>query len=130
MEATFDRRGVAQFGFPLLEQLRENDYLSPVKFIELMNLDIGTFADRAHVHRNTVSRAPGSATVQAHIRDNIRVLRAAYDLSGGDLNKAKVWFKNEPLPEFDYKTPETLVAEGHADDVIRLIEMYEAGAAG
>ncbi|MDB5731206.1 MAG: hypothetical protein JWQ03_1101, partial [Variovorax sp.] len=91
---------------------------------------LGTFAHRAHVHRNTVARAPDSAGVQAHIRDNVRVLRAAYDQTGADMQKALVWFKNEPIREFDYKTPETLVAEGRADDVIKLLEMYEAGAAG
>ena len=130
MEAIVSSIGTAPFGFPLLEQLREKDYLSPVKFIELMKIDLGTFAQRAHVHRNTVARAPDSATVQAHIRDNVRVLRAAYDLTGRDMQKALVWFKNEPIREFDYKTPETVVVEGRANDVIKLLEMYEAGAAG
>ena len=130
MEARLESTGVAPFSFPLLEQLREADYLSPLKFIELMKIDLGTFARRAHVHRNTVARAPDSAAVQAHIRDNVRVLRAAYDLIGADLQKAIVWFKNEPVREFDYKTPETMVVEGRADDVIKLLEMYEVGAAG
>lgn len=122
--------GAPKFGFPLLDQLREDDYLSPVKFIDLMKIDLGTFASRAHVHRNTVSRAPNSSTVQEHIRQNIRVLKAVYDLNGGDVQKALLWFKNEPIREFGYKTPETLVADGRADDVLKLLEMYEAGAAG
>ena len=130
MAATVNHPGAAKFGFPLLEQLREKDYLSPVKFIDLMKIDLGTFAARAHVHRNTVSRAPDSSTVQEHIRQNIRVLKAVYDLNGGDMQKALAWFKNEPIREFDYKTAETVVAEGRADDVIKLLEMYEAGAAG
>ena len=116
--------------FALVEELREGDHLSPEKFIELMHLDITTFAGNARVHRNTVSRAPASAGVQAHIRDNLRVLRAAFDLADGDLDKAIVWFKNEPLPDFGYKTPETLVAEGRGDDLIALIESYSAGALG
>jgi hypothetical protein len=119
-----------QFGFPLLEDLREDDHLSPVKFINLMKIDLNTFATRAHVHRNTVSRAPGSTTVQEHIRQNVRVLKAVFDLNGGDVQKALVWFKNEPLREFEYKTAEAVVAEGRADDVIKLLEMYEVGAAG
>ncbi len=53
-----------------------------------------------------------------------------YDLNGGDVQKAIVWYKNEPIREFEYKTAETVVAEGRADDVIKLLEMYEAGAAG
>jgi hypothetical protein len=113
----------------LLEQVREDDHLSPTKFIEVMQLDVATFAQNARVHRNTVARAPTSTGVQNHIRDNMRVLRAAYDLAG-DVQRAIFWFKNEALPEFEYKTPEALVAEGRADDVIGLIESYEAGAAG
>lgn len=130
MEAISSPGKVRAFGFPLLDQLRENDYLSPTKFIDLLKIDVATFADRAHVHRNTVSRAPESATVQNHIRQNIRVLKAVFDLNGGDLQKALVWFKNEPIREFDYKTPEMVVAEGRADDVIKLLEMYDAGATG
>jgi hypothetical protein len=130
MESSHRHSAPARFGFPLLEQLREEDHLSPTKFADLLNIDLGTFARRAHVHRNTVSRAPESNTVQEHIRQNVRVLKAMYDLNGGDLPKALMWFKNEPLREFGYKTGETLVAEGRADDVIKLLEMYEAGAAG
>ena len=116
--------------FPLLEELREDDHLSPSKFIQIMHLDVATFARNAKVHRNTVARAPAAPSVQSHIRNNIRVLRAAYDVSGGDMKKAIFWFKNEPLPEFDYKTAEVLVTEGRAEDVIRLLESYDAGAAG
>lgn len=130
MEASLMLGKAPAFGFPLLEDLREKDYLSPAKFIDLLRIDVATFADRAHVHRNTVSRAPESATVQDHIRQNIRVLKAVYDLNGGDLQKALVWFKNEPIREFDYKTPEMVVADGRADDVIKLLEMYDAGATG
>jgi hypothetical protein len=130
MQVTSNHGAAVKFGFRLIEQLREDDYLSPAKFVDLMKIDIATFADRAHVHRNTVARAPGSSTVQEHIRQNIRVLKAVYDINGGDIQKALLWFKNEPIREFDYKTAEIAVAEGRADDVIKLLGMYEAGAAG
>jgi hypothetical protein len=58
------------------------------------------------------------------------VLRAASDVAAGDIKRAIFWFRNEPLREFEYKTAETLVADGRADDVIRLLESYDAGAAG
>lgn len=96
----------------------------------MLKLDIGTFARRAHVHRNTVSRAPGAASVQTYLRQNIRVLAASLDASGHDLGKALQWFRNEPLPPFGYKTAEQLVADGRADDVIRLIDSCSASAAG
>lgn len=118
----------------LLEQLREEvegrAILSPAKFIDLMGLDVRAFAEQAHVHRNTVTRAPGSTGVQQHIRLNIRVLAAALATAGGDVQRAIFWYKNEPLPPFEYKTAETLVAEGRADDVIGLLDSYQAGFTG
>jgi hypothetical protein len=119
--------------FDLLAELREDiegrPILSPAKFIDLMSLDVSTFASHAHVHRNTVSRAPASLGVQQHLQVTVRVLRAALDVFK-DVQNAIYWFKNEPLPPFDYKTPQTLVTEGRADDVIRLLDSYSAGFTG
>ncbi|MEO5738641.1 MAG: DUF2384 domain-containing protein [Variovorax sp.] len=118
----------------LVERLREEvdgqNILSPTKFIDMMGLDVSAFAAHAHVHRNTVTRAPGSASVQGHIRVNLRVLSAAMATAGGDLERAIFWYKNEPLAPFAYKTAEALVAEGRADDVISLLESYQAGFTG
>jgi hypothetical protein len=118
----------------LVERLREEvdgrAILSPSKFIDMMGLDVRAFAEHAHVHRNTVTRAPASASVQAHIRLNIRVLSAALATAGSDIGRAIFWYKNEPLAPFDYKTAETLVAEGRADDLINLLESYQAGFTG
>ena len=120
--------------FDITEQLREDvdgrAILSPTRFIEMMGLDVGTFARLAHVHRNTVARAPGAASVQQHIRLNIRVLAAALAITGGDVQRAIFWYKNEPLAPFEYKTAETLVAEGRSDDVVGLLESYQAGFTG
>jgi len=120
-------------GFSLVDALREpgqDPLLSPTRYIDLLKLDINTFAINAHVHRNTVSRAPGAASVQTYLRQNLRVLTAALDASGNDVAKALQWFRNEPLAPFGYKTAEQLVVDGRADDVIRLIQSYAAGAAG
>lgn len=119
--------------FTFVEDLREpgmDAVLSPQRYIERMNLDIGTFAQNAHVHRNTVSRAPAAGSVQKHLRENVKVIKAAFDASGGDLAKSIHWFRNEPLSPFGYRTAEELVADGRAQDVIRLIQSYDAGAAG
>jgi hypothetical protein len=120
--------------FDIAEQLREDvdgrAILSPTKFIEMMGLDVGTFARLAHVHRNTVTRAPGATSVQQHIRVNLRVLAAALATAGGDVQRAIFWYKNEPLAPFEYKTAEALVAEGRSDDVVGLLESYQAGFTG
>jgi hypothetical protein len=116
-----------------LNSLREPDTLAPVlsarRYVAALNIDLQTLADQAHVHRNTVARAPQSATVQQFLREAMRVIRAATDLSG-DLPRALFWYRNEPLAVFDYQTAETLVSAGRVDDVVRYVASLQAGAAG
>lgn len=59
-----------------------------------------------------------------------RVIAVAAQVFGGDLLKAQVWYRNVPIREFEGKTAEVIVRECRAEDVIRLLEMYDAGAAG
>lgn len=103
--------------------------LSPKRFSQAMHIDLQTLAEQAHVHRNTISRAPGSRGVQGFLREALRVIKAATDLNG-DLNKALFWYRNEPLSVFGYKTPERLVSEGRTDDLLPYMASLEAGAAG
>jgi len=103
--------------------------LSPKRFSEVFSMDLQTLAAQAHVHRNTVTRAPGSEGVQRFLREALRVIRASADLSG-DVDRALFWYRNEPLPPFGYKTAEQLVSEGRTEDLLRYLESLEAGAAG
>ena len=113
--------------------LRETDtpapVLSPKRFSQAMHIDLQMLAEQAHVHRNTITRAPGSRGVQDFLREALRIIKAATDLNG-DLNKALFWYRNEPLSVFGYKTAERLVSEGRTDDLLRYIASIEAGAAG
>ena len=113
--------------------LRETDtpapVLSPKRFSQAMHIDLQMLAEQAHVHRNTITRAPGSRGVQDFLREALRVIKAATDLSG-DLSKALFWYRNEPLSVFGYKTAERLVSEGRTDDLLGYIASIEAGAAG
>jgi hypothetical protein len=114
-----------------MESLRDSDSpaLSARAFGQALKIDLQTLAQQAHVHRNTLSRAPGSESVQRFLREAVRVLRAASDVSG-DVERALFWYRNEPLPVFGYKTAEQLVSDGRADDVIRYVVSLDAGAAG
>jgi hypothetical protein len=103
--------------------------LSPKRFSQAMHIDLQTLAEQAHVHRNTISRAPNSRGVQSFLREALRVIKAATDLNG-DLNKALFWYRNEPLSVFGYKTPERLVSEGRTDDLLPYMASLGAGAAG
>lgn len=117
----------------LLEFLREPDLglavLSPSRFIRLVGIDLQTLAAQAHVHRNTLVRSPASEGVQRFLREAIRVIRAATDVSG-DVSRAMFWYRNEPLTPFGYKTAETLVSEGRTEDVLRYVMSLDIGAAG
>jgi hypothetical protein len=117
----------------LVEFLKEPDtpapVLSPKRFSQVMHIDLQTLAEQAHVHRNTISRAPGSRGVQDFLREALRVIKAATELNG-DLNKAVFWYRNEPLSVFGYKTAERLVSEGRTDDLLRYLTSLEAGTAG
>jgi hypothetical protein len=117
----------------LVEFLKDPDtpapVLSPKRFSQVMHIDLQTLAEQAHVHRNTISRAPGSRGVQDFLREALRVIKAATELNG-DLNKAVFWYRNEPLSVFGYKTAERLVSEGRTDDLLRYLTSLEAGTAG
>jgi hypothetical protein len=68
-------------------------------------------------------------SVQKFLREALRVMRAAHDLSG-DVFRSIFCYRNEPLPPFGYKTAEQLVVEGRTEDVLRYVRSLEAGAAG
>ena len=74
-----------------IDFLRDQDAgastLSPKRFGDVLSIDIQTLASQAHVHRNTISRAPASESVQKFLREALRVMRAAHDLSG-DVGRA------------------------------------------
>jgi hypothetical protein len=48
--------------------------LSPKRFSDVLSIDLQTLAGQAHVHRNTLSRAPASESVQRFMREALRVL--------------------------------------------------------
>jgi hypothetical protein len=116
----------------LAESFRENDqlYLSPRRVSEALGLQIQSLAERARVSRNTPVARPQNESLQQYLRDVVRVLTAAEDAAGGDRFRALFWFKNEPLPEFEYMTPDALVAAGKSQVVIDYIESIAGGATG
>lgn len=122
----------ADFG-ALMNYLQDADVspvsISPRRYISVLRLELQDLATQAHVHRSTISRAPNSETIQLFLRETLRVLRAATDVTG-DVERAIFWFKNEPLREFDYKTAQTLVSEGRACVAIKYLQMAEAGFIG
>ncbi len=103
--------------------------ISPKRYGQVLRVDMQTLAAKAHVHRNTISRAPDAESVQRYLRESVRVMRAATDVAGS-IEKAIFWYKNNPLPTFDYKTPQDLVSEGRTEALIRYIQSLQAGFTG
>jgi len=116
-------------GFMTFLNSEASPSISPKRFGMVFRVDMQTLAAQAHVHRNTVRLAPDTESIQSHLRDSVRVMRAAADISGS-IEKAIYWFKNHPLPTFDYKTPQDLVSEKRTEALIRYIQSLQAGYAG
>ncbi|ARK45912.1 DUF2384 domain-containing protein [Burkholderia pseudomallei] len=116
-----------------MASLRDSESAAPIvsarRFAAALRIDMQTLARLAHVHRNTLSRLAGSESVQQYLREALRIIRAATDISG-DLQRALFWYRNAPLPVFDYKTAEQLVSEGRTEDLLRYVTSLDAGAAG
>jgi hypothetical protein len=95
-----------------------------------LHIDLQTLAEQAGVHRSTITRAPSSTTVQRFLRDALRAIKAATDVTGGDVARALFWYRNHPLAAFGYKTPEQLVGMSRTEDLLKYIASLTAGAAG
>lgn len=115
----------------LFEFLREPGapIVSPQRFSEVVGIDLEVLAKQAHVHPNALTSMPHTESLQQFLRDALRVLKAATDLCG-DLDKALLWYRSQPLQPFHDKTPAQVISEGKTDALITYIAMLEAGAAG
>lgn len=103
--------------------------LSPSRLANELEIQMQDFAALAKVHRNTMTSAPTSPKVQSAVRDVVKVLSAAFELTG-DMPKALFWFRNTPLAEFGHSTAFELVESGKAQAVIAYLESRSAGASG
>ena len=103
--------------------------LSPQLFGAALQIDMQSLADQAHVHRNTLRRAPTTAAVQRHLRESMKIIKAAY-LVNGSIDKALVWYRNDPIESFGFKTAEELVSAGRTDDLLAYLSSLQAGFSG
>ena len=103
-------------------------YISPTRFSEVLGVKVMALAELTGVHRNTL-RNPSSERLQLKMREMIKVISAAAELTG-DIHKAIYWYRNEPIADYDHRTAAELVADGHADAVLAYIRDLENGARG
>jgi uncharacterized protein (DUF2384 family) len=100
---------------------------SPLRMSESLRIPMSQLARIANVHRNSLSRHPESAAVQARLGEVARIIVTASDLLGGDTARAIVWFRHQPLSGFDGQTAEELVAAGHTGAVLAHLETLRDG---
>ena len=103
-------------------------YISPARFSKAIGINVSGMARLTGVHRNTM-RNPASDRVQERLRQIVRVISAATELTG-DINKAIFWYRNEPIIDYRHQTAAELVAQGHTEAVLAYIDDLANGANG
>jgi Protein of unknown function (DUF2384) len=113
------------------EEFRSPDQpvIQPELFAEALHLKLQDLATLAGVHRTTVTETPTNARLQSFLREALRALSAAYEITR-DRDRSIFWFRNAPIPEFGYRTAEHLVATGQTEAVIRYLTSIAAGSSG
>jgi len=100
--------------------------LSPEKVGRALKMSIADLSRLTRLHRNTLSRTPGSPSVQARVGEVARIVSAAAEMIGDEAGAA-VWFRHQPLAGFSGRTAEELVAAGHADAVLEHLDQLADG---
>ena len=103
-------------------------HISPRRVADVLGVQLSRLAGIMGVHRNTM-RNPASERLQDRSRDMARVIAAATELAG-DTDQAVYWFVNEPVATRRRRTTAQLVADGHADAVLALLEELSNRADG
>src|ERR1700733_10994368 len=67
--------------------------IQPGRFAEALHLHVQDLAKLAGVHRTTVTEAPGNARLQGFLREALRALSAAYEITH-DRDRSIFWFRN------------------------------------
>jgi hypothetical protein len=103
--------------------------IEPERFAAALNLQMQELAQLAHVHRATVAEAPANARLQGFMREALQVLSAALTVVQ-DRERAIYWYRNSPIPEFQHRTAEQLVADRKGGAVLSYLASIGSGSSG
>lgn len=103
-------------------------FVDPKYYATELDLTPSELAQLAGVPPDTVTTTPESPKLQEFLLESLKVLGAAVDFSG-DYERARSWFRTEPIQPLDDKTAEILVSEGKYERVLRYIDSLNAGCA-
>ena len=107
----------------------DNLIIKPEKFAEALHLGLHDLAKLAGVHRTTVTQVPDNAKLQSFLRDAVRAMSAAHEITR-DRNRAIYWFRNSPIPEFNHQTPENIVAARKTDAIMKYLTSIASASTG
>jgi uncharacterized protein (DUF2384 family) len=108
-----------------LDDIRTGDLIAPRRMADRLRLPMTRLSKLAHLNRNTMLSRPDSPAVQEKLGQIARIIARAADLAG-DEGRAIIWFKHQPLPGWG-RTPEELVADGRAREVLDDLERMAEG---
>jgi RNA recognition motif-containing protein len=103
--------------------------IDPEKFSKALHIQLQDLAKMAGVHRTTVSENPTNAKLQGYLREAVRAMSAAYEVTE-DRDRTIFWFRNTPIAEYAHQTAEQLVAMGKTDAVIAYLQSIALGSSG
>jgi len=101
--------------------------IRPERFAAALNLQLQELAQLAHVHRATVSEAPANARLQGYMRESLQVISAALEVAH-DRDRALYWYRNAPIPAFQHRTAEQLVADHKTEAVLAYLQSIRGGS--
>ena len=104
----------------------EGGIISPQRLSAALHLPLAELSRVTGLHRNTLRTRPGSPKVQSRLGVVAQVVATAAELTG-DVGRAGIWFKHQPLAGFDNKTAEELVAAGHGQAVLDHLAILHHG---
>lgn len=103
--------------------------ISPERLAHALGMSLAELASGAKVPLDVATGDPGSAPLQSHLHDLVSATALAAIISG-DIGKAALWLRHEPIPAFRNLTGYQLVCAGRTDDLSGYLESIEAGFVG
>jgi hypothetical protein len=105
----------------------EQRLISPERLAEALEMDLDDLAHLMRTSPKVVRDCPTSAHVQRELGIILAILTKASNVLLGGPQQITSWFKSRPLATLRNRTAAQLVESGHADAVIKYLDLLENG---
>jgi len=103
--------------------------ISPERMADALGISLAELVSGANVPPNVATDDPSFAPLQSHLRD-LEAAVAAASIISGDVRKAALWLRMEPISAFRNLTGYQLVCARRRDDLLSYLESIETGFVG